>query len=307
MTNLLSALSANISNQVSACGTFVCAIRTATNRHITGLLVQGDTIATLSQLLPPLEFYSAFFAAGHVVTAKNAQRDPATDIAVLRLDAATGSPPLGGIMPLVGSIAVIIGTELDGSLTARIAIVHRLTQTPAYGLTPVLDVRAGSVEPGSVILDAEGRLIGLVALTGDDVTMAIPAAPLQRLTATQCVDDLTPPVAAPPLPPPPVAHASGRAWLGVSLQPITVPEHLVARAGQRSGRMVMSVTEGGPADKAGLAAGDVLLTLNGNSTSGPNALRALLSGEKVGTLVEVKLLRDGALIATQLTVGSQPA
>jgi S1-C subfamily serine protease len=305
MKNPLAELSANLSGQVWACGTFVCAIRTGTNRHITGLLIQGDTIVTLSQLLPPLEFYSAFFAGGHVVTARNVERDPATDIAILRLDAATGSPPLGGIMPPVGSIAVIVGTELDGSLTARIAIVHRLTQTPAYGLTPVLDVPAGSVEPGSVILDAESRLIGLAALS-DTITMAIPAAPLQRLSATRGVDDPAVPVMAPP-PPPPVTPASGRAWLGVSLQPITVPEHLVARAGQRSGRMVMSVTEGGPADKAGLAAGDVLLTLNGNSTSGPNALRALLSGEKVGTLVEVKLLRDGALIATQLTVGSQPA
>jgi serine protease Do len=304
MTNLLATLSTSLSAQVSTCGTFVCAIRTATNRHITGLLIQGDTIVTLSQLLPPLEFYSAFFASGLVATAKNPVRDPATDIAILRLDAATGAPPLGGILPLVGSIALIVGSELDGTLTARLALVHRLVQTP-YGLTPVLDVPAGTADPGSVVLDAEGRLIGLVALSGDNVTMAIPAAPLQRLSATRGVDDPAVPVMAPP-PPPPVTPASGRAWLGVSLQPITVPEHLVARAGQRSGRLVMSVTQGGPAEMAGLESGDVLLTLNGNSTSGPNTLRALLSGERVGTAVEVKLLRDGKLMATQLIVGSQP-
>ena len=303
MVNPLSAFSATLSTLVASCGNFVCAIRIATNRHITGLLVQGDTIATLSQLLPPLEFYSAFFASGLVMTARNVVRDPATDIAVLRLDAATGAPPLGGIMPLVGSLAVIVGTELDGSLTARLATVHRLTQTP-YGLTPVLDVAAGSVEPGSVILDAEGRLIGLAALSGDSVTMAIPAAPLQRLTATPGVEEANIPVIA--APPPPSAGTSGRAWLGVSLQPITVPEHLVSRAGQRSGRMVMNVTHGGPADHAGLAVGDVLLTLNGNSTSGPNSLRALLSETKAGTSVEVKLLRDGVLMATQLIMGSQP-
>jgi S1-C subfamily serine protease len=304
MTNPLAAFSTQLSLQVASCSTFVCAIRIATNRHITGLLVQGDTIATLSQLLPPLEFYSAFFASGLVVTARNVVRDPATDIAVLRLDAATGSPPLGGIMPLIGSVAVIVGTELGGALTARVAIVHRLTQT-SYGLTPVLDVAAGTVEPGSVILDAEGRLIGLAALSGDNVTMAIPAAPLQRLTATPRGAEPNIPIVAPP-PPPPPAGAPGRAWLGVSLQPITVPEHLASRAGQRSGRMVMSITEGGPADNAGLEVGDVLLTLNGNSTSGPNTLRAVLSEAKVGTSVEVKLLRDGALMATHLTVGSQP-
>lgn len=305
MTNPLAALSTRLTTQVSACGTFVCAIRIATNRHITGLLTQGDTIVTLSQLLPPLEFYSGFFASGLVVTAKNVTRDPVTEVAILRLDAATGAPPLGGILPLVGSLALIVGAEQDGSLNARLAIIHRLTQTQ-YGLTPVLDVPAGSVEPGSVVLDPEGRLIGLIALTGDSVTMAIPAAPLQRLSATPGAEDVAT-VETPSLPPPVLPSApAGRAWLGVSLQPITVPEHLVSRAGQRSGRMVMAVTEGGPADLAGLAIGDVLLTLNGNSTSGPNTLRALLSGEKVGTSVEVKLLRDGVLMATQLTVGSQP-
>jgi S1-C subfamily serine protease len=196
---------------------------------------------------------------------------------------------------------MIVGTELDGSLTARLAVVHRLAQTP-YGLTPVMDVAAESVEPGSVILDADGRLIGLAALSGDGATMAIPAAPLQRLTATRAEEAMdTPTITAPP-----PAAPSGRAWLGVSLQPITVPEHLVARAGQRSGRRVMNVTPGGPAANAGLAVGDVLLTLNGNGTSGPNSLRTLLSETRIGASVEVKLLRDGVLMATQLTMGSQP-
>jgi serine protease Do len=105
----------------------------------------------------------------------------------------------------------------------------------------------------------------------------------------------------------PAPNRSGRAWLGVSLQPITVPDHLLSKAGQPSGRMVVSVADGGPADRAGLRGGDVLLTLNGTSTSGTNTLRAFLNSERIGSAVEIKLMRDGVLMVTTLMVGSQPA
>jgi S1-C subfamily serine protease len=97
-----------------------------------------------------------------------------------------------------------------------------------------------------------------------------------------------------------------RGWLGVSLQPITVPESLVHRAGQPTARQVVGVTRGGPADRAGLRAGDVLLALDGASTSGNHALRAFLAPERIGTEVEVRMMRDGQVHTTVLTVAAQP-
>ena len=49
----------------------------------------------------------------------------------------------------------------------------------------------------------------------------------------------------------------------------------------------------------------MLLSLNGTSASGPLAMRAFLSPDRIGTSVEVKLLRDGQVLTTHLTVGSQ--
>jgi S1-C subfamily serine protease len=57
---------------------------------------------------------------------------------------------------------------------------------------------------------------------------------------------------------------------------------------------------------AGMRVGDVLLALNGTSTSGPQALRAFLGSDRIGTTVEVKLLRDGNVVTTNLTVAVQP-
>jgi len=104
-------------------------------------------------------------------------------------------------------------------------------------------------------------------------------------------------------------HGGGdhrRGWLGVSLQPITVPEGLAHRAGQRTARQVVSITRGGPADRAGLRSGDVLLALDGSSTSGNHALRAFLAPERIGSDVQVRLMRDGLVHTTVLTVAAQP-
>jgi S1-C subfamily serine protease len=99
---------------------------------------------------------------------------------------------------------------------------------------------------------------------------------------------------------------SRRGWLGVSLQPITVPEGLAHRAGQRTARQVVSVTRGGPADRAGLRSGDVLLALDGASTSGNHALRAFLAPDRIGSQVQVRLMRDGLVHTTVLTIAAQP-
>jgi S1-C subfamily serine protease len=70
--------------------------------------------------------------------------------------------------------------------------------------------------------------------------------------------------------------------------------------------MVVSLTQGGPAARAGLRVGDVLLSLNGHNATGPHALRAFLGEERIGTEVEVRLLRDGTIHTTYLTVEAQP-
>jgi S1-C subfamily serine protease len=98
-----------------------------------------------------------------------------------------------------------------------------------------------------------------------------------------------------------------RGWLGVALQPITVPEALRSTVGQVSGRMVVSVAPSGPAELAGLRPGDILLSLDGHSVSGAHALRAILGSERVGREVSVRLMREGQLETRHLTIAPHPA
>lgn len=308
MSNPLAKLSDKISGLVTASSAVICAVRTAADLHVTGVLMQGDAIVTISQFLPQLDFYTALFASGTAITSRQVTRDPVSDLAVLKLDDGFDTRPLAGVLPPVGSLAVVVAADLTGAPTARLAMVNRLVQT-SLGMTPVLDVAGGQVEPGAVVFDPEGRLIGLAAAGPDNTVVAIPAASLIRLAGG--VDSTALPVALEVQPaqvqqPTAPVRPGGRAWLGVSLQPITVPDYLISKAGQPSGRMVMNLSDGGPADRAGLKVGDVVLTLNGNTTSGPNALRAFLSSERIGSAVELKLMRDGVLMVTTLVVGSHP-
>lgn len=103
----------------------------------------------------------------------------------------------------------------------------------------------------------------------------------------------------------PTAQAR-RGWLGVALQPINVPQAMRAIAHQSSGRMVVSLTPGGPAEHAGLRLGDVLLAIDGESVSGPQGLRAFIGPDRIGSVIEIRLLREGALRNASLRIAAQP-
>ncbi len=303
MTNALGALSDAIAGIVAIASPLLCAIRTGPNRHITGLICQGDAIVTTDQALPAMDGYTALLSNRSMAALRPGPRDPAANLAVLRLE-----PPVAVTFPdpavaAVGSVVVVLGADLDASPTVRLTVVHRFLRT-ADGPAPVLDLPGDAIEQGGPVLDAAGRLIGIAALGHNNEAMVIPAAAFGRVIAPGA---RVPAQALAPQPPPPsLAQGGRRGWLGVALQPITVPDQLIGKAGQTSGRMVVNVTTGGPADMAGLRTGDVLLALDNTSTTGPHALRAFLGADRIGSKVEVKLLRDGKVLTTHLVVAMQP-
>ncbi|HEY1411348.1 MAG TPA: PDZ domain-containing protein, partial [Rhodopila sp.] len=196
------------------------------------------------------------------------------------------------------------------SPTVRLTTVHRVLRT-ADGPAPVLDLSDTRLDPGCLVLDVEGQLIGLAAFGRNGEAVAISGAVIGRmlmpslsLVSSQAGMPQPAPITPAPITP---SLSNRRGWLGVALQPITVPDALAGRVGQGSGRMVVSITKGGPAEIAGLRVGDVLLALNGTSASGPHALRAFLGSERIGSTVEARLLRDGTVLTTHLTIAVQPA
>ena len=260
-------------------------------------------IVTIDQALHALDNYTVVLPNRSLSAARPRARDPNANLAVLRFDTPwpVANPEIATTS--VGSLVILLGADADASPTARLTVVHRFTRT-ADGLAPVLDIPSDAVQQGSLVLDAGGRLIGLATIGPNGEPMAVPSALIGRMPMPAQTPEATDYARQPTFQPPPASNRPG--WLGVALQPIKVPDQLMALTGQSSGRMVVSITKGGPAAIAGVRVGDVLLSLNGTSASGPQALRAFLGTERVGTAVEVKLLRDGNVVTTHLTVAVQP-
>lgn len=342
MTSLLSQVSEAVTLLVAGAAPALTAIRVGHNKHVSGFLWRNDMVVTSDQALPAAAGYTIVLASGALVSARPGPRDPANNLAVLLLDGAVATVvPEPARSATIGALVLALGADFDGSPTVRLTTIHGFPRTPGgggIGAAITLDLTGSRVSHGGMVLDAEGRLLGLASVSpaGDAIVVphgtiarfvdaaaagvpanGAPAAMIQTMTLAPVETALQPAIPALAVPatavrrthPVPGSGASGtpRGWLGVSLQPITVPENLAHRAGQRTARQVVNITRGGPADLAGLRSGDVLLALDGSSTSGNHALRAFLAPERIGHQVEVRLMRDGLIQTTILTIAAQPA
>jgi S1-C subfamily serine protease len=301
LSNAIAALTARAAPVLTA-------IRVGPNRHVSGFLWRNSLIVTTDQLLPVQDAYSVVLTSGALTPARPGPRDPLANLAVVLLDSPVPAPAIACSEHVaVGSLALALGASFDGSPTARLTLVHRLERSSAIDAPSIiLDMVGTQIDPGGPVLDAAGTLLGMARIGAQGEASVLPHAVIARFC------DPVPAATAAPAGLPirvtnHMAPGQRRGWLGVALQPITVPDTLAQRAGQASARMVMGVTTGGPADRGGLRVGDVLLALNGHNTSGSHALRAFLGADRIGTQVEVRLLRDGALLTTHVTVAAQPA
>jgi S1-C subfamily serine protease len=98
-----------------------------------------------------------------------------------------------------------------------------------------------------------------------------------------------------------------RGWLGLALQPVLVPEGMQVEARQSRGLMIMGVAKDGPAARAGVLAGDILVTLGGEGVSRPAMVAQRLGPEVVGQPIELRLLRAGRSLSLTATVVARPS
>jgi hypothetical protein len=267
----------------------LAAIRVGPNRHISGIVWQPDLVITSDQALPAQDGYTLVLPGGVLTAARAARRNTATNLASLHLEGRASPaqirPPAE---PRAGALALALSADADAAPMPRLTMIRKVP-TGGVDAAVTLDMPANLVAEGGPVLDMAGGLLGMASTDAVGEATVIPYATLARVLD------------------PVQAQINGRrGWLGVALQPITVPEALRSAVGQASGRMVVSVAPSGPAELAGLRPGDIVLSLDGHSVSGAHALRAILGPERVGRQVEIRLMREGQLETRHLTVAPQP-
>jgi S1-C subfamily serine protease len=295
MPDLLEQFSTALADRFAAVAPCVVAIGTG-RRHVSGILWRPDVVVTSAQELPDRTNFN-LRRDGAEMTGQLAGRDPGTNVALLRLahPIQSAPPPPAPSPPRVGALALLVGADDAGAPTGRLGMVHATGpewHSQAGGRIDALlrlDVRLGTDEGGPV-LDAAGGLLGMSTAGPRRRALVIPAATINRV-----LDPLL------------AEGRIARGWLGVGLQPVTVPDSLRQAAGRDSGMMVVSLASGGPAALAGVLPGDIMLDLDGTPVRRARVLAAAMGPERIGRSVTVRLLRAGALQTLAVVIAARPA
>jgi serine protease Do len=229
--------------------------------------------------------------------------DPLSDLAVLRAATAPEPATLGNADDLVvGQLVVAVGSPLglSGSVTAGVvsALGRSLPVRQGQAARVIEDViqTDAALNPGNsggALADSHGRVVGInTAVAGFGLGLAVPI----NATTRRIIDTLM------------IEGRVRRAYLGVVGTPAPLPDDVAARTGQRAGLRVIEVVSGGPADKAGLRKGDLVLTVAREQVHDAQGIQRKLFAEVIGTDLAVTVLRNGAMVdvyarPTELTMG----
>jgi serine protease Do len=228
--------------------------------------------------------------------------DPKTDVAVVKIDAASlPTLAMGDSSKIqVGDLAFAIGDPFGIGETATMGIVSATGRNGLdiedYEDFIQTDAAINPGNSGGALVDAHGELIGIntAILTGggggnQGVGFAIPINMAHRV-----MDEIM---------------QNGkvvRGYLGLMIQEVTPELAKAFKVPEGKGALIGDVTAGGPADKAGLQKGDVIEQLNGQTVNDMNDLRLQIASMTPGTVVHLKILRSGEEHDVSVTLGELP-
>jgi S1-C subfamily serine protease len=294
--DILTQFSLALSSRVAGASAWIAAIQLSGGRHLTGTLWQPDIIVTSEQSLSKRDEYELVAAGETVTTARIVGRDPATNIAALKLAQPVSSANAVLGEARAGGLVLSVGADARGRPTARLGVLNAVEPEWYSSLGGridqriVVDTDLGRSEEGGPIFDVAGGLLGMSTFGPRRRVLAIPAATIKRIVPLLLKDGRI-----------------ARGWLGAALQPVAVPDALGDAAGQPSGLMVMSLTDGGPAASAGILAGDIILNVDGASAHRMRNITARLGGDSIGRKVDLRFIRSGAVMSRQATITERPS
>ena len=228
-------------------------------------------------------------------------RDTLSDLALLKIEA-TGLPyvKFGNSKGVrVGDWAIAIGNPfgLGGTVTAGIvSALHRNIGSGQYDRYIQTDASINQGNSGGPLFDLDGNVIGIntaiFSPTGGNVGLgfAIPAESAQPV-----IEQL---------------RGSGnvrRGYLGVSIQPLSAEIAAGLGMAKDRGEIVAEVVPGGPAAKAGIKQGDVILKVAGQEVTFDNSLSFIVASQPIGSSVPIELIRGGKRLSVSAVLAPRPS
>jgi S1-C subfamily serine protease len=250
---------------------------------------------------------------GTTLTAQITGTDPADDLAILKIN-----PPTSNLSVLtladssqlkVGQDVLAIGNPLGITQTVTNGIVSALNRTVSEGQNGATIPNAiqtdAPINPGNsggALVDMQGNLVGIPTLAAIDPQFNTPASgvgfaiPSNRvkLIAPQIIDTGR------------VTH-TGRAVLGVQVTSVNSTLAAQDNLSVNYGVLIVSLVQNGPAAKANLQAGDVIVQIDNQKVTDLSALSDVLVNKNPGDAVAVRIYRGNQQMTVNVTLGELQA
>lgn len=237
---------------------------------------------------------------GDVYPAEVKGTDPATDLALLEIDRDQPLPylALGDSEALrVGDWIMVIGSPLRLENSVSVGVVsakgRSINITPDSSLENFIqtDAAINFGNSGGPLVDLDGRVVGIATAINygaENIGFAVPVTTLERIL--------------------PQLRDTGKVRRGYIGAIIADVDDVAARSfglGEAQGVYVQSLVNGGPADRAGIEHGDVILKVNDRDIESTRILIDYVSGLPPGAKVEVEIFRDGKRVKKSVTLGER--
>lgn len=272
-----------------------------------GVIVRADgVIVTNNHVIEGGQEITVALSDRREFPAKVLLVDPRGDLAVLKIDVGSERLP---VMPIddsddaqVGDLVLAIGDPFGVGQTVTNGIISALNRSadPQGGAAMTYIQTDAAINPGNsggALVDMDGDLIGvnsfIVSRSGGSVGIgfAIPAAMVKRVVQAAAGG----------------GHVLVRSWVGARTQPVTadIARSLGLTAPQ--GALVADIWPGGPADRAGLKSGDIILAVNGRPAADPAAVTFAVGAAAPGETLDLTVRRGDKVIKASLRAEAPPA
>ncbi|MCE1226552.1 MAG: trypsin-like peptidase domain-containing protein [Geobacteraceae bacterium] len=262
-----------------------------------GFIISRDGfIVTNEHVVRDAESIRVKLSNDKVYEARVVGGDPKTDIAVIKINA-TDLPVavLGDSDRIeVGQWAIAIGNPfgLERSMTVGVISATGRSNVGIESIENFIQTDA-SINPGNSggpLLNIHGEVVGIntaIVAAGQGIGFAIPTN-MARPIISQLVEK----------------GKVTRAWLGVSIKPVSEDDARSLGLPKPVGVLIAGVQGDGPAAKAGIRAGDIVLVLGGTEVRDPSHLQQLVAVTRIGATLPVVVLRDGRKVTVTVKPGN---
>ncbi len=230
-------------------------------------------------------------------------KDERTDLAVLRIQNADMTFPSLGFEDSdaleVGDLVLAIGNPFGVGQTVTSGIVSALARTRIgvsdYQFFIQTDAAINPGNSGGALVDLNGRLVGIntaiYSRSGGSIGIgfAIPSNMVRLVVNSALRGDQV-----------------KRPWLGATLQPVTPDIADSLNLDLPAGALIKQVHKGGPANQAGLLAGDVIVTVNDKAVADPRGFRYRFTTKGIGGIARVGAIRRGKLMEALVVLAAAP-